>query len=85
MLYAAARILMNHLENDYTFEDDCVPDLLIAEYVGVLESHLLVLSGYASSLRHPLDQHHSWAIIAISNLESPICLGPLIERQKGEY
>lgn len=84
MLYAAAKIIMNYLDDYYTFEDDGVPEGLVEEYLGELDGHLWVLAGYASDRGHPFVQHHTWAISTISKLESPLCMGCIIERQKGE-
>jgi len=78
MLYAGTKIIINYLSE---VKDESVPELLLEEYLGELEGHLLVLAGYTSYGRS-MTLEQKWALGVINKLESGCCFGHLIAEEK---
>jgi len=71
--YATIKIFCDELF-EYAKEKK-MPYLYIQEILGELDGHCRSLVDLEDRLGHSVDQHHSWARIAINKLESNHCFG----------
>ncbi len=71
--YATTRILSDELMEHA--KEEKLPYLYIEEILGELDGHCRSIVDLEDRLGQSIEQHHSWARIAISKLESNLCFG----------
>jgi hypothetical protein len=71
--YVTIKFLSNELLE--CAKEKKLPYLYIEEKLGELDGHCCSIVDLEDRLGHPVNQHHSWARIAVDKLKSDLCFG----------